>query len=148
MRLKINLVGELIGLDLGKSRTGVARMNTYARIPEPLEPIDMKDIDTFIDTVQQLVRHYEAVCIVAGVPRGLNGQETEQTTWARSIIAQLDDMAGVPVFSVDEAGTTKAAEKRAQSSQSIDSVAAGIIAEDFLDEAMRGNIEGVYVQTQ
>ena len=143
--MKINLSGDLIGLDLGKSRTGVARINVHARIAEPLDEIAMSG--QFVDQVACIVKDYEAACIVAGVPRGLNGQETEQTKWALEMIAQLQDVLSVPVFSVDEAGTTKAAEERVRPGQSVDSVAASIIVEDFLTEVMRGNVEDVYVSS-
>lgn len=143
MRSKINLVGDLIGLDLGQSRTGVARVSTYAKLAEPLDEIAMDD--QFFDKLHRIINEYEAACVVAGVPRGLNGQETEQTKWALKIIAQMQDVLGVPVFSVDEAVTTKIAEERAKDGQSVDSVAACIIVEDFLSEVMRGNVEGVNV---
>jgi len=143
MRFKINLSGDLIGLDLGRSRTGVARINTHAKIAEPLAEITMDD--NFLAHVQQLAGELDAACIVAGVPRGLDGQETEQTKWALDVVMSLQAACTIPVFTVDEAGTTKLAEERAAQGQSIDSVAACIIVEDFLTEVVRGKVENVYV---
>lgn len=143
MRSRINLSGDMLGLDLGMSRTGVARINVVARIPEPLQPIVMTEL--FCEQVHQLVKDLDVSVLVVGMPRGLDGQETEQTKWAESMLAQLEDIVGVPVFSVDEAGTTIAAEARAVVGQSIDSVAAGIIAEDFLNEVLLGRVEDVNV---
>lgn len=143
MRSKIKLSGDLIGLDLGKSRSGVARINVQARLSEPLDEITMDD--RFFELVQEVVQKYDACCIVAGLPRGLDGQHTEQTQWAQNMVEELRDKSKVSVFAVDEAGTTKAAEQRSLPGQSVDSVAACIIVEDFLNEVTRGNIEGVYV---
>lgn len=142
MSLSNKLVGELIGLDLGTARTGVARIRTYARIAEALQPIDMRQSD-LLDRVKKLVDELEACAVVAGLPRGLDGQQTEQTRWAESIIAQLGQELSVPVYAIDEAGTTKQAEQEAHKGQSIDSVAAGILLEDFLNEVERGNINNV-----
>ncbi len=143
MRSRINLSGDILGLDLGLSRTGVARINVVARIPEPLQPIAMTEL--FSEQILQLVKDINVSALVVGMPRGLDGQVTEQTKWAESMLAKLEDIVGVPVFSVDEAGTTVAAEARALDGQSVDSVAAGIIAEDFLNEVLLGRVEDVNV---
>ena len=50
-----------------------------------------------------------------------------------------------PVFSIDEALTTKFAEDRANLGESIDSVAAGILLEDFVGEVLAGRIENVTI---
>jgi len=135
------LDGEIIGLDLGLKRTGVARLNTVARIAEPLKPIDMDD--GLVTKLSAVVAEHETQAIVAGMPRGLNGQETEQTAWAQKIVEELRAAFEIPVFTIDEAATTKFAEERAFKDQSIDSVAATIIVEDFVNEVLKGNIENV-----
>ncbi len=142
MSLSNKLVGELIGLDLGIARTGVARIHTYARIAEALQPIDMRQSD-LLDQVKKLISELEACAVIVGLPRGLDGQQTEQTRWAETIIAHLDQELSVPVYAIDEAGTTKQAEQDVHKGQSVDSVAAGILLEDFLNEVERGNIANV-----
>jgi len=139
----IVLQGDVLGLDLGKKRTGVARISVQARIPEALRAIDM-DGD-YLDEIASAIKEHQAEVVVAGLPRGLNGQETDQTVWAREIIAKLRGHLDVPVFTVDEALTTHVAESRANESDSVDSVAAGIIADDFVSEVLRGNIDNVSI---
>lgn len=134
--------GEILGLDLGKKRTGVARMHTNARISEALDAIDMANA-SLSEVVTELIATHDAVAVVVGMPRGLDGQETEQTDWVREQLEQLKSTISVPVFDIDEAGTTKAAEKRARNNESVDSVAAGILLEDFVNEVERGNISDV-----
>lgn len=144
MKLTHNkLSGDILALDIGTSRTGVARINTVARIAEALSPIIESD-KTITEALKKLIAEYEPVAIVLGLPRGLEGQETEQTTYVRGVYATLkESFPSKNFFMIDEAGTTKEAELRARDSESVDSVAAGIIGEDFLEEIVRGNIDGV-----
>lgn len=137
----IKLQGDLLGLDLGQRRTGVARLSTVARLAEPLPVITMDE--HFITNVANIATEYGAVAVVAGLPRGLDGQETEQTAWARKLTEELKNGLELPIFLLDEAVTTKQAELRAQAGQDIDSVAAGIILEDFAAEVVRGRVDNV-----
>jgi RNase H-fold protein (predicted Holliday junction resolvase) len=79
------------------------------------------------------------------VPRGLDGQDTQQTIWSSKIFQQLQSELDIPVFQIDEAGTSKRAEEIRRPDQSIDSVAAGIMGEDFLREIQLGRVSGVSV---
>jgi putative holliday junction resolvase len=141
--LKITLDGDIIGLDLGTVRTGVARINTIAKIAEPLTPITMSNI--FVDDVKNLVSNTDARAVVVGLPRGLDGQITDQTLWAKEIFMDLKRALEVPVFAIDEAATTKQAEQRANAGQSVDSVAAGVFLEDFVQQVGRGENASVSI---
>ncbi|MCA9323687.1 Holliday junction resolvase RuvX [Candidatus Saccharibacteria bacterium] len=144
MSSKISLEGDVLGLDLGKSRTGVARIHTVARIAEALLDINMAK-DDLVKAVEIIVHELQACAVVAGLPRGLDGQETEQTRWAEKQVALLQEHLSVPVFAIDEAGTTKQAELQATEHESRDGVAAGILLEDFLREVERGRIANVSI---
>lgn len=141
----MKLQTDLIGLDLGMSTTGIARINVQARIAEPLEPFSMKDIDSLVAHVSRLITNHQASAVVVGVPRSLQGADTAQTAWSAKVVEVLSAELNVPVHTIDEAGTTKLAEQRARNSESVDSVAAGIILEDFLEEVIRGNIKNVSI---
>lgn len=144
MKSKIKLESDILGLDLGLKRTGVARINLIAKIAEPLQPILMDSMN-LVSEVQQLIAKHNACAVVVGLPRGLDGQETEQTSWAMRITSELEDALEEPVFSIDEALTTKVAEDRANAGESVDSVAAGILLEDFVGEVLAGRIENVSI---
>lgn len=139
---QITLQGDIIGLDLGMSRTGVARLHTVARIAQPLEEIQMQTTE-LVDAVQLIVDREGAQAVVVGIPRNLVGNDTEQTRWSQAQFEVLKQKLTVPVFTCDEAGTTVQAEKRAKPGESVDSVAAGIILEDFIDEVSQGKVVDV-----
>lgn len=130
---KKTIAGEYIGLDIGEKRIGVARINTEAKIAEPLELIRTGTQDTF-KAISGLISEHQAVGIVLGLPRGLDGQETAQTVSIRDFARQLKRHSEVPVYLIDEAGTSKQAQELiAQGSKgSIDSIAAALILSDFI----------------
>jgi len=126
--------GDVIGLDIGDARIGVARINMIAKIAEPLDPIIVKSVEPF-SAIMAVVKEYSASCVVLGLPRGLDGQETAQTQSVRSFALKLKEKVNVPVYMIDEAGTSKEAKENADSykSSSVDSIAATIILEDFIN---------------
>lgn len=134
--------GDVIGLDIGAKRIGVARINTTAKIAEPLKPILTDKQETFT-AVLMIAAEYSAQCIVLGLPRGLDGQETSQTAEIRGFAEKLSVMTTLPIYLIDEAGTTKEAENRSKSNPdaSIDSLAATIILEDFINYSDKAALE-------
>lgn len=126
--------GDYIGLDVGEKNIGVARVNTVVGIAEPLDPISY-DPESVFDKVKDLIKNYQIIGVVIGLPRGLDGQETTQTEFCRQFAKKLADNIPSTVFMIDEAGSTKAAElrKTAYPKASIDSIAASVFLEDFVN---------------
>lgn len=123
----------IIGLDIGEKRIGVARISTVAKIAEPLEVIETSSQDV-TGKIKQVINEYQADAVVAGLPRGLDGQETAQTKYCQDFARQLATELTVPVYMIDEAGTSKEADARIGASTNIsrDSMAAAILLEDFV----------------
>lgn len=126
--------GEYIGLDVGDARIGVARINSIAKIAEPLERIDVTSSEPFTAILTAL-QEYSAIGVVIGLPRGLDGQETAQTLKTQNFAKKLKGMTDLPVYMIDEAGTSKEAKQNieAYNSTSLDSISATIILEDFIN---------------
>lgn len=127
--------GEFLVVDYGLKRVGIARISSHAQIAEYLPVIQRKDDDQVIQELFDIAESLSAHGIVVGVPRGLEGQDTEQTEITNVFINKLAEKArdSLEIYAIDEAGTTEAAKERAGDiSSGIDSVAAGIIAEDFI----------------
>ncbi len=126
--------GELIGIDVGEKTIGVARINTLAKIAEPLDEIKAGP-DAFTELLT-VIEENGAVAVVIGLPRGLDGQETAQTAVIQQFTSEFSKKTDLPVYLIDEAGTTKEGEKRLTSNPkaSIDSLAATVFLEDFVSE--------------
>ena len=78
-----------------------------ARIASPL-PVLAND-ESFLLKLRDLTSEHHISQIVVGWPRGLDGQETEQTRYVENFISKLD-LCGVPVVRQDEALTSVQAE--------------------------------------
>ncbi len=141
----------VLALDVGTKRIGVAVANLGVRFASPLTTLDRPK--TFLQDIAQLCREESAAILVLGLPRGLEGQETEQTAWVRNFGRELGEYLGgrgmeLPLYWIDEALTSAKAEHELQSRRGgraaygratysradIDSLAATYMLEDFLRE--------------
>lgn len=126
-------INHILGLDVGTKKIGVARVNMLARLPEPLDIIETEDS---AELIKQLVAGHEIDAVVIGLPRGMNGQETEQTLFTRDWAKALRKSLALPMFWQDESVTTKLADefvaKHKINPHLSDAVAACIILEDFM----------------
>ena len=83
--------------------------------------------------------------VVVGLPRRLNGEDTDQTQPARDFATALQDLSGLPVALQDERLTSREAENRLAESDKdwrsrkkrLDAAAAAIILQDHLDGLAR-----------
>ena len=118
----------ILALDLGVRRIGVAVNPTGGALVLELPTIRVDDIGQVLGTVRELVGRYQAERILVGTTYA---QETA------SLLSALQASAGVPVLTIDEALTTKEAERQfAQEGQSgdTDARAARLILEQYIRE--------------
>lgn len=129
---------EILALDVGERRIGVASANLTARMAAPLTTL-AHEADIF-EQIAALLADYGAVALVIGLPRGLDGQETAQTQRVRDFAAQLAARVAVPLHWQDEALTSRKAEDELRergkpfAKGDIDALAATYILEDFLHD--------------
>jgi len=126
----------ILALDVGERRIGVARATTMARLASPLVTIERGPHT--MDDIRKLVSDEGATTLVVGLPRGLNGQSTEQTRTVQAFGDELAAALSMPVHWQDEAVTSRQAEAELQSrgkpyaKGDIDALSAVYILEDFL----------------
>jgi putative Holliday junction resolvase len=127
-----------LALDIGDKRIGVAMANSIARIASPLTTLHVDD--TIDEQIIALIKHNLINELIVGLPRGLDGQETEQTKKIRDFVDNFKSKTEIPIHLIDEAGTSlKAKEelalrKKGFIKEDVDSLAASYILEDFLSE--------------
>lgn len=128
----------ILSLDVGGRRIGVALASSAARMASPLLTLDRQDEGDIIERIKKIVTDNEASIIVVGLPRGMEGQDTDQTAVAREFADSLKGIEGISVHMQDEAATSIAAEERLKQTGKpyqkgdIDMHAAAIILEDWL----------------
>ncbi len=136
---KVPSEGVLLALDVGASRIGVAQARSDVRLASPLTWLKVDD--NILQTIADLIMETEATALVVGLPRGLHGQETDQTKSVRRFVDSLKAEVSVPVYWQDEALTSQQAEDsllaRGKNYQKgdIDAEAAAIILHDFLEDS-------------
>ena len=94
---------ELIAVDLGKKHTGLARSSTISKIASPLMTLATDDL---VAELQKIIRKNQVEAIILGLPRNLEGKDTEQTLWVREYAKTLKQQINRPLYFVDEALTT------------------------------------------
>lgn len=125
----------LLALDVGGARIGVALASSMARIAHPLTTLNYSE--TIVDELRQIIKNEAVGILVVGLPRNLSGEETGQTASVQEFAKQLEAL-NVPIHFQDEAVTSAKAEAELKSrgkpysKGEIDALAATYILDDFL----------------
>lgn len=133
------VANNLLSLDVGEKRIGVARASYHARIAEPLTTLTN---DThFIDELNRMLTDQTANRIIIGLPRNMSGQETAQTDYVRRFSDKIRrELKTVAIEFQDETLSSQQAESdlaaRGKKYQrgDIDALAATVILQDYLDQ--------------
>lgn len=126
--------GVILGVDYGAKRVGIARGVTDGKLATPLLTLPNKH--SLLKDLKELAQTEQAIAVVVGLPRGLDGQETAQTAVVRRFADELSDTLSIPVHLQDEAMTSEIAESRLgqrAAKGDIDKEAAAILLQDYLE---------------
>lgn len=131
----------ILGVDLGKARTGVAVCDKSELLASPVEVVNEHNRERLLERVAQLAKARCAEQIVVGLPRNMDGSEGESAQNARAFGAEFAEKTGLPVDFSDERGTTITAHgflnetntRGKRRKATVDAVAATIILQDYLD---------------
>ena len=130
----------ILGIDLGKARTGVAICDKGEVLASPLTVVTEYHREQLVEKLAVLAKENKAELLAVGLPRNMDGSEGESAQNAREIGALLEEAAGLPVEFVDERGTTITAHGYLNETNTrgkkrkavLDAVAATVILEDCL----------------
>lgn len=127
---------QLLALDIGERRIGVAKGDTGVRLAMPLTTLVVDG--TEIERIAQLISEERIDTLVLGYPRNQSGEPTAQTQYVESIAARLNGLASKLIFQ-DESLTSVIAEQRLKAmgkpygKGDIDAEAAALILQDYLE---------------
>jgi putative holliday junction resolvase len=125
----------LLALDVGGARIGLATASSIARIPSPLTTLT--NDETVQDKLQEIINQQGIGILIVGLPRNLSGESTAQTAAIENFAEGLK-VFKLPIYFQDEAVTSAKAESeleargRPYTKEEIDALAATYILEDFL----------------
>lgn len=127
---------QLLGLDVGTARIGVAMGDTGVRIAIPHGVVEVDGQE--VAKIAELVLTNNVSTVVIGYPRNQSGDVTEQTAIVETFAERLSDLDADIEFQ-DESLTSVIAEQRLQArgqdytKADIDSEAAVIILQDYME---------------
>lgn len=131
----------ILGVDLGKARTGLAICDRGELLATPLCVVAEHSRERLAAEIARLAAEYSAEEIALGLPRNMDGSEGESAADAREMGLLLQEKTGLPICFVDERGTTITAHgylnetntRGKKRKAAVDAVAATVILQNHLD---------------
>lgn len=131
----------ILSVDYGRVRTGIAVCDKNEIIASPVTVIKEVKQDALAEKITEIAKKKKAELIVMGLPRNMDGSEGESAVNIRTFSEILKEKSSLEIILRDERCTTVTAHEylnitdtRGKKRKSVvDSVAAVIILEDFLN---------------
>lgn len=145
--------GVRLAVDVGSVRIGVARSDASGTLAVPEATLDARR--QWLAELQAIVREYEPIEMVVGLPVSLDGREHAAAQRVRAVVADIVSACPtVPVRLIDERLTTSAAHVQLRDAgvstrkgrNFVDQAAAAIMLQEVLDaERATGDAPGTLV---
>lgn len=130
------LTKNLLALDVGDRRVGMALGDSRVRIAVPFGYLERSD--KIIQEIAEIIIHHKIHTMVIGYPRNQSGEATKQTESVKAFARELEEIdIDVNIVFQDESLTSVEAERRlgrVKDKGEIDAEAASIILQDYLEE--------------
>ncbi len=133
----------LIGFDFGERRIGLAVGDRETGLCSPLTTLTSKDGSIDWAGIEKLLAEWRPAALVVGVPRHMDGTDSEMTARAARFGRQLQGRFNLPVHEADERTTSRQAEgvirnnrasgRRRTSKGDTDKIAATLILQHWLE---------------
>ena len=136
-----------MGVDLGLKRVGLAISDPSGTLARPLRTIERGASDTaaataLAEAIAALAADDDGVeAIVVGLPKRLDGSDTEQTVHVRRMVDHLRSVIPAPIVLQDERLSSHEADSRLalverdwrKRKARLDAASAAVILQDYLD---------------
>ena len=140
-----------LGIDLGSKTIGLAMSDQTCTIASPFKTIffDNEDYLSTIDERKQITKEYEIQKIILGLPKNMNNTLGERAQITMQYKKMLEDNLNISVILFDERLTSvisnsiliEADMSRKKRKKKVDSIAAQIILQDYLNKEKNNNYE-------
>lgn len=133
-----------LGIDLGSKTVGLAMSDTTLTIASTYKTIFFKDEDynSTINEIKDIIKEYNITKIILGLPKNMNNTLGERAEITLKYKELLEKSTGLPVIMFDERLTSvisnsiliEADMPRKKRKKKVDSIAAQIILQDYLNK--------------
>lgn len=134
-------MSRILGVDYGDKRVGIAISDPLQIIATPLDYIPNNN--ELMEKFREILSSFQIIKIVVGIPLNLKGESGFKSKQVKEFINKLKSITGVQIIEWDERFTTKIAQqtkldmglkkKQRQDKTKIDSMAAAILLQNYLD---------------
>ncbi len=138
-----------LGLDLGTKTLGVSISDKLGIVASTYKTIrfEEENYNSIIEELIKIINQEQIECIVLGLPKNMNNTYGDATTRTMNFKEILEKNINIKIVLQDERLTTKEADSymiqagvsRKKRKQKIDSLAANIILQTYLDKVRGGN---------
>lgn len=133
-----------LGLDIGDKRIGVALSDPEGILATPFTIINRGDDTADVAAILDIVNQQQVRQIIVGLPRSMDGSIGRQAEKVKSFAQKLCTCTEIPVGFRDERLTTVSAKrlmqsvgkKKSRKRAGDDAMAAALILQGYLDEAL------------
>tara|TARA_Y100000996_G_scaffold407906_1_gene386126 strand:- start:44 stop:460 length:417 start_codon:yes stop_codon:yes gene_type:complete len=134
-------MGRLLAIDYGEKRLGLAISDPNQIISKPLKTIILSDSQYIYNELEKIISDYEIQKLIIGLPLGMDGKKTQQTSKVEAFKEDLQNKISIPVILFDERLSSVSAKKSlisqgiktGHNKSKIDQTAAAIFLQHFLD---------------
>ncbi len=133
-------MGRLLALDVGEKRVGVAICDETRTLARPLLTLKRASKKEDFARLAALCREHAIAQVIVGLPKTLRGEEGPQAQRVRRYAIELQAALNLPIdfwderySSVDAQERLTSASRKARARGEIDSAAAAIILQEYLD---------------
>ena len=134
-------MGRLLAIDYGEKRLGLAVSDPNQIISKPLKTIILSDSQYIYNELEKIISDYEIQKLIIGLPLGMDGKNTQQTSKVEAFKEDLQNKISIPVILFDERLSSVSAKKSlisqgiktGHNKSKIDQTAAAIFLQHFLD---------------
>lgn len=126
----------ILAIDYGDKRVGVARGDTDTFLSRPYKIIENKGMDFLISEIREIIKEAEINLIILGYPLSLSGKITQQTEKIDNFYNFLKNNLDLEIIKVNEQLSSRQAKSILHSdfiSGRVDDVAAMVFLDSFLD---------------
>ena len=138
-----------LGFDLGTRSLGISISDTTRTVASTYKTIRFseKDYDSLIPQIKEIIEQFNVSKIILGLPKNMNNSLGDRSIETLEFKEKLENNFGIEVIMQDERLTTveannymlKADISRKKRKEKIDSLAANIILQTYLDKERRNN---------
>lgn len=134
-------MGRLLAIDYGEKRLGLAISDPNQIISKPLKTIILSDSQYIYNELEKIISDYEIQKLIIGLPLGMDGKNTQQTSKVEAFKENLQNKISIPVILFDERLSSVSAKKSlisqgiktGHNKSKIDQTAAAIFLQQYLD---------------